>query len=198
MGFWPDFGHSFHLDCNFSAISGVGPFSIFFPIFPGFLLRASFPFCKWPLQSQTQSEKAALGATLGILGLSWSDYGNGLAQGPFQKTNVIPPPLYWNKHGFLSISFQNGSDSGCVYIVGFWVRKGSSQTWLFQTGCLQFLRGCALLRFCALLWTCVCALLCSFALFCAHLRVSASDRVLNDHVWELQKGSGLILFEIHF
>ena len=30
----------------------MGPFSIFFPIFPGFLLWPSFPFCKWPLQSQ--------------------------------------------------------------------------------------------------------------------------------------------------
>ena len=43
----------FHFDCHFSAISGVGPFAIFFPIFPGFLLWARFPFCKWPLQSQT-------------------------------------------------------------------------------------------------------------------------------------------------
>ena len=52
MGFWPDFGHFFHFGGHFSAISGVGPFSIFFPIFPGFLLRARFPFCEWPLQSQ--------------------------------------------------------------------------------------------------------------------------------------------------
>ena len=36
----------------FAAISGVGPFSIFFPIFPGFWLRAHFPFCERPLQSQ--------------------------------------------------------------------------------------------------------------------------------------------------
>ena len=33
MGFWPDFGHFFHFDGHFSAISGVGPFSIFSPIF---------------------------------------------------------------------------------------------------------------------------------------------------------------------
>ena len=44
--------HFFHFGGHFSAISGVGPFSIFFPIFPGFLLRARFPFCKWPLQLQ--------------------------------------------------------------------------------------------------------------------------------------------------
>ena len=37
---------------HFSAISGLGPFSIFFPIFPGFLRRAGFPFCIWPLRSQ--------------------------------------------------------------------------------------------------------------------------------------------------
>ena len=54
MGFWPAFGHFFHFGGHFSAISGVGPFSIFFPIFPGFLLWARFPFCRWPLQSQTQ------------------------------------------------------------------------------------------------------------------------------------------------
>ena len=48
----PMFGSIFHFGGHFSAISGVGPFSIFFPIFPGFLLRARFPFCKWPLQSQ--------------------------------------------------------------------------------------------------------------------------------------------------
>ena len=43
MGFWPDFGDFFHFGGHLSAISGVGPFSIFFPIFPGFLLRAPFP-----------------------------------------------------------------------------------------------------------------------------------------------------------
>ena len=47
----------FHFGGHFSAISGLGPFSIFFPIFPGFLLWASFPFCKWPLQSQNYLEK---------------------------------------------------------------------------------------------------------------------------------------------
>ena len=52
MGFWPDFGHFFHLGSQFSAISGVRPFSIFFPVFPGFLLQARLPFCKWPFQSQ--------------------------------------------------------------------------------------------------------------------------------------------------
>ena len=57
---------------------------------------------------------------------------------------------------------------------------------------------CALLRpfalFCALLQTCVCALcaeLGSFALFCAHLRVSASDRVWNDPIWELPTPASL-------
>ena len=41
MGFWPDFGHFFHFSGHFSAISGLGPSSIFCPIFPGFLLQAS-------------------------------------------------------------------------------------------------------------------------------------------------------------
>ena len=56
----------------------------------------------------------------------------------------------------------------------------------FKPGCLQFLRGCALLRFLTLF----CALLHSFAPFCvllrtcvcAHLCVSASDRVWNEGV----------------
>ena len=47
--FWGPF---FHFGGHFSAISGLGPFSIFFPIFPGFLRRAAFPFCIWPLRSQ--------------------------------------------------------------------------------------------------------------------------------------------------
>ena len=49
ISFWGPF---FHFGCHFSAISGLGPFSIFFPIFPGFLRRAGFPFCTWPLRSQ--------------------------------------------------------------------------------------------------------------------------------------------------
>ena len=48
MGFWPDFGHFFHFGGHFRR----GVICIFFPIFPGLLLRASFPFCKWLLQSQ--------------------------------------------------------------------------------------------------------------------------------------------------
>ena len=35
----------------------------------------------------------------------------------------------------------------------------------------------------------------SFALFCAHLRVSASDRVWNERVWELQSLSSFSLVE---
>ena len=61
-----------------------------------------------------------------------------------------------------------------------------------KSGCLQIYAEvffCALLRsfmlFCALLRTCVCTLLRSFALF-SHLRVSASNRVQNNCVWELQ------------
>ena len=38
---WPFFGH-FRL----------GAFSIVFPIFPGFLRRTGFPFCRWPPQTQ--------------------------------------------------------------------------------------------------------------------------------------------------
>ena len=37
----------------FSGHFGLGPFSIFFPIFLGVSLRAGFPFCKWPLPLQT-------------------------------------------------------------------------------------------------------------------------------------------------
>ena len=48
----PFSGPFFHFDRHFSAILGLGPFSIFFPIFLGFWLRARFPFCKWPPQSQ--------------------------------------------------------------------------------------------------------------------------------------------------
>ena len=40
----PFSGPFFHFDCHFSAMSGLGPLSIFFPIFPGFWLRARFPF----------------------------------------------------------------------------------------------------------------------------------------------------------
>ena len=68
---------------------------------------------------------------------------------------------------------------------------GSSQTCLFQTWLFAiFTRKRSFVPFCVLLRTlrtCVCALLRPFALFCAHLRVSASDRVYNDRVWELQK-----------
>ena len=42
----------FHFGGHFSAISGRGPFSIFFPIFPGFLRRTGFPFCRWPPHMQ--------------------------------------------------------------------------------------------------------------------------------------------------
>ena len=49
--------------------------------------------------------------------------------------------------------------------------------------------------FCALLQTRVYALLRSFAPFCAHLRVSASDRISSDRVWELQsQGSGWVVW----
>ena len=79
----------------------------------------------------------------------------------------------------------------------------------FKPGGLQFLRGSALLRpfalICALLRTCICALsrsfadlrLRSFALFCAHLRVSASDRVWNDRVWELQSLNWILCPEFY-
>ena len=81
----------------------------------------------------------------------------------------------------------------------------------FKPGGLQFLRGsallpsfapfCALVRsfalFCALLQTCVRALLWTFALFCTHLRVSASDRVWNDRVWELQRTASQSLVIFH-
>ena len=57
-------------------------------------------------------------------------------------------------------------------------------------GCLQFLRGSALLRpfalFCARFQTCSCPRLRSFALFCTHLSVSAANCILNDCVWELE------------
>ena len=60
----------------------------------------------------------------------------------------------------------------------------------FKPGCLQFLRGSALLRsfapFCGLLCSFADLRLRSFARICAHLRVSANDRVQNDRVWELQ------------
>ena len=42
----------FYFGGHFSAISGRGPFSIFFPIFPGFLRRTGFPFCRWPPHTQ--------------------------------------------------------------------------------------------------------------------------------------------------
>ena len=53
----PFLGPFFRFGGHFLAISGGGPFSIFFPIFPGVLLRARFPFCKWPLQSQLTRQK---------------------------------------------------------------------------------------------------------------------------------------------
>ena len=61
---------------------------------------------------------------------------------------------------------------------------------MFPSLVVSNLRESALLRpfvlFCNLLPTCICALLRSFAPFCEHLRVSASDRVWNGRVWELQ------------
>ena len=45
----------FHFGGHFLAISGLGPFFIFFPIFSGFLCRACFPFCIWPLRLQDLS-----------------------------------------------------------------------------------------------------------------------------------------------
>ena len=48
MGFGPFFS-SFSIS---AAISGRGPFSIFFPIFPGFLRRTGLPFCRWSPQTQ--------------------------------------------------------------------------------------------------------------------------------------------------
>ena len=47
----------FHFDCNFLPTSGLGPFSFFFPIFPGFLCRAGFPFCIWPLRSRPSTQQ---------------------------------------------------------------------------------------------------------------------------------------------
>ena len=41
MGFWP----FLHFGGHFLALSALEPFSIFFPIFPGFMRRAGFPFC---------------------------------------------------------------------------------------------------------------------------------------------------------
>ena len=52
VSFWPSF--FFHFGNHFSAISGLGPFSTFFPIFSRFLCRAGFPFCRSPLPSQSQ------------------------------------------------------------------------------------------------------------------------------------------------
>ena len=55
-GFWPFFLYFFHFGGHFSAISGRGPFSIFFPIFfpifCGFWCRTGFPFCRWPPRTQ--------------------------------------------------------------------------------------------------------------------------------------------------
>ena len=48
----PFWGPFFHFWAHFSAISGQGPFSSFFPIFPGFLCRTGFPFCRWPPRTQ--------------------------------------------------------------------------------------------------------------------------------------------------
>ena len=48
----PFFLYFFHFGGHFSAISGRGPFSIFFPIFFGFLRWTGFPFCRWPPRTQ--------------------------------------------------------------------------------------------------------------------------------------------------
>ena len=53
------------------------------------------------------------------------------------------------------------------------LRIGSSQTWLFQTWLLQFLRGGPLLRS-FIPFNALFLLLRSFVLFCAHLRASVS------------------------
>ena len=42
MGFWPFHDHFLHSGGHFSAISGPGPFSMLFPIFPGFFHSAGF------------------------------------------------------------------------------------------------------------------------------------------------------------
>ena len=42
-GIWAFFRHFFHVRSHFSAISGLGPFSIFFPIFPGFFALGPRP-----------------------------------------------------------------------------------------------------------------------------------------------------------
>ena len=56
-----DFGlFIFHFGGHFLAMSGLGPFSIFFPTFPGFLRRAGFPFCKWPLRSHIVNSNTAI------------------------------------------------------------------------------------------------------------------------------------------
>ena len=75
------------------------------------------------------------------------------------------------------------------------------QTWLFAISTRKEALFCAVLHpfalSCALLRTCVCALLCSFALICAHLRIFTSDRVENDHVWELQSKEETTLPALH-
>ena len=43
MGFWPCLEPFFHFDGHFSAISGRGPFSICFPIFPRIFAPDRFP-----------------------------------------------------------------------------------------------------------------------------------------------------------
>ena len=51
-----DFGQFFAIFSTstaiFKPISGRGPFAIFFSIFPGFLCRTGFPFCRWPPKTQ--------------------------------------------------------------------------------------------------------------------------------------------------
>ena len=63
---WPKNGHrngkktekkwpKAHFWGEIFAISGRGPLSIFSPIFPGFLRRTGFPFCRWPPHTQFTS-----------------------------------------------------------------------------------------------------------------------------------------------
>ena len=57
MGFWPFLSLFFLFGGHFSAISGWGPFSISFPIFPGFLRRTGFPFSRWSPRTQSLAKK---------------------------------------------------------------------------------------------------------------------------------------------
>ena len=82
----------------FSAISGVRPFSIFFPIFRGFLLRASFPVCKsLPLQSQAlRADKKGTIDFVACMPRQASKSGGGNA---ILWTNIVnPEPLKYEKN----------------------------------------------------------------------------------------------------